>query len=343
MPERARLSLLACLSSVCLLVTPEPSLAEQNGIRSENKPKPLTCAQRYHRRLTSEVLPLVQQTQSVADAMRKARSPSMPGRWLFWEGSTIPPRTLHQQRLLATPLVRPEANLICARQVLVRGGRIHCRKWNPIPPGYKPPAFKPAKTPDKQAISHTAQRIAAELSRLVISKGAFPELEKGSSLYHRLQRTTDELLTYAAQHFRPTLCTGAQEMVGFYKRQLAPLISRTRKFHALFRTFRETRRRNAPSTQLLNIGQNPPNLETNSEIPLTIERLHTAYKELKQSNELGNRQTTKEQLKTGKYQLQFIELDAYAKHHLQHYQRLHSSFQIALSAISAAHSDECTC
>lgn len=181
------------------------------------------CALRYHAALGTEVLPLARKTQAAADTLRQPR-PEMPGQWLFWDGSGVLARTAHQQRLMSVPLINWQANRLCSNQILARGGRIRCLKWEPIPEGYQQPEPKlPTSDPTTPEITDAERRMAGRLTRRVSRKGAFAEFAFNTPLYHVAQRTTDELIVYASQPYRPTLCSGAREMIDFYTRQLRPI------------------------------------------------------------------------------------------------------------------------
>lgn len=190
---------------------------------------PATCAKRYHAKLGSEILAKAQATLIIADQMRKP-NPEMPGYWLFWDGSGIVARSPRQRRLLATPQIIVRGNRMCTRSILVRGGRIRCLKWKLIPPGYVPPQpVLPTVEPTQAIISEAERRIASRISSRVRRKGAYPELRDGTALYHVSQRTSDELISYARQPYRATICTGTTEMLNFYRHQLGPLKRKTRR------------------------------------------------------------------------------------------------------------------
>lgn len=181
------------------------------------------CARRYHAALASNVLPRVQAVQAKANRMRQPRA-EMPGHWLFWDGHGILARTARQERLLAALRSRIVNNHRCVRPILARGGRIRCLKWIPVSADDQPPAQTALRTaPRKHDISPAERRLAAAISTLVSGKGAFQELAHGTALYHIVQRTTDELIAYARQPYRSTICTGASGVLGFYQRQLTPL------------------------------------------------------------------------------------------------------------------------
>ena len=184
---------------------------------------PADCAARYHTHLGRDVLPKARMTQTVADEMR-VEVAAMPGYWQFWDGNGITARNAYQQRLLAVQLINRAANRMCVRSILARGGRIRCLKWKPIPEDYEPPpVVVPTVDPTKLEVSPAERRIAAGVARRVVANGAFRELSHGRAFYHMAQRTTDELIAYASQPQRETLCTGARELIGFYRQQLEPL------------------------------------------------------------------------------------------------------------------------
>ncbi len=181
------------------------------------------CALRYHQALQGRVSEAARATKAAAGQLRKPL-PGRPGYWLFWDGSGILARTARQKRLLAAPILNWRENRMCVRSILARGGRIRCLKWKPIPKGYEPPEPElPAVDPGKLKISPAERRIARALARRVTRKSAFREFDFNTAMYHMAARTTDELVAYTSQSQTPSLCTGAIEMVAFYRRKLAPL------------------------------------------------------------------------------------------------------------------------
>lgn len=199
-----------------------------------------TCAHRYHARLRQDSLPLAITTQTIADELRQV-SDDLPGQWLFWDGSNILARTAYQRRLLATPQHDLQTNRLCTNQILARGGRIRCLKWEPIPAGYEPPD-PDAPLPEARApkISAAEFRTASSLASLVIHKGSLQEFARDTALYHLVQRSTDELTKYTDQPYRPTICSGALEMITFYRRQLNPVFGKAERARELYAEIQAT-------------------------------------------------------------------------------------------------------
>lgn len=318
------------------------------------------CARRYHTRLASEVLPLAALTQSTADSLRALRADAMPGSWLFWNGSGIAARTAHQQSLLAVPLVDTNANRLCTRQILARGGRIRCLQWEPLPPDYEPPTVKPTDVePSKPEITPAERRIAARLSRRVTARGRFPEFDRNTAFYHIAQRTTDELLAYAGQPYRDVICSGALEMAGFYRRQLLPLRKRATQSAALHRLTLKTARETAAVA--IGAASLPSDVEFDysgtirallspvlTSVELTaatapedpMKQLENARKYL---TETRFDELPAEQREILRKALRNVEFAIYAGHEEMHLSRLTRAFDIALDEIKRIHRETCTC
>jgi hypothetical protein len=198
---------------------------ERDGLATADE-APRSCAQIFHKRLQTVVAPLTGRIWPTALNLREPDE-TLPGYWLFWDGSGVAAKTARQKRLLSGTVYLERENRVCAQSVLARGGRIRCLKWRDVPDDYEPP---PAKTPpdaaDKPRISDGERAIAAAISRRVSSKGALDELAFGTAFYHLVKRTADELDRYASQDFKAQICAGAPEMAAFYRVRLAPLEKR---------------------------------------------------------------------------------------------------------------------
>jgi len=356
-----RLTLLAPLAaSVWATVTASTVLAQGSGTTPPPNQR-VGCADRYHARLAREVLPKAELTLEVANQLRTKSKEHMPGRWLFWDGSGIANRTRRQKRLLATQIIDRQSQRMCVRPVLVRGGRIRCLKWQPIPAGYTPPPPKITKTaPIKTKITMAERRIAARLRSRVISKGALYELTHGTALYHLAQRSTDELIGYARQPYRSTICSGAPEMVGFYRARLQSLgkrvIEAARQNDAIHKT--------AISTIRAAIGASSTHPgEQSTDLASLLHRLLGKVLTRTEMAELPKKSSSIELLEKGRKFLTEQRLEAlpieqhqrtikalrstefafYADYNHRHLQRLDASFQTVLNAILTIHSQECGC
>jgi hypothetical protein len=191
------------------------------------------CSKRYHAELGGAILREAHALQGIADHLREAMT-DMPGYWLFWNGSGIAARSAYQKRLLGTQLVNLNENRLCERSVLVRGGRIRCLKWVPLPEGYE--LTEPKSLSDDTEvpeISQSERRVAASLGGFVSSKGAIRDLAHGTAFFHVIQRATDELIAYAGQPYRPAICSGAGAMLEFYRAKLKPLRTKLAAANAL--------------------------------------------------------------------------------------------------------------
>jgi len=321
---------------------------------------PATCAQRYHAKLGGDVLPKARRTLTIADAMRTKGS-DMPGYWLFWDGSGIAARNAHQQRLLAMQPIDRDENRMCVRSILARGGRIRCMMWKPIPAGYKPPPPVVATVdPTKLEVSPAERRIAASLSSRVVGKGAFRELAHGRALYHMAQRTTDELIAYTSQPHRETLCSGANELIGFYRRQLQPL-SRKAKQSAQLKM--ETRAAAHATTRValadrIETPQSDPADFTRALRALlkpvldrheyaTLTASQEPFRVLARARDLLSDQRFDAMAKRTRGHLRKalrnIEFALYADYNALHLHRLNHAFETTLNAIREAHGHACTC
>lgn len=329
--------------------------------RQAQDSRPLTCAARYHARLGSEVLPKARATLSIASQMREPR-PELPGYWLFWDGSGVLARSARQQRLLATQQINLRDNRMCVRSILARGGRIRCLQWKPIPAGYVPPKpVIPTVDPAQPGISKAERRIAAQVSSRVTRQGAFAELRYGTAFYHMAQRTSDELIAYARQPYRATICTGANEMLKFYKRRLNPLARKTSRatelreetHQAALATARiyarETDNKvshdgNKTLSQILRRlvksvlrPDEYATLVNNSEAQVLIQSVRDFLTDQRLS------EIAKPQRGALKKALRNMEFAIYARYNSQHWQRFSKSYAMTFRAIQTAHQAECTC
>jgi hypothetical protein len=323
--------------------------------------QPADCAARYHTRLANDALPKARRTLEVANEMRTKSLEYLPGRWLFWDGYGIARRTRRQKRLLATQIIDRKEQRMCVRPVLVRGGRIRCMQWKPIPAGYVPPPPKlPKANPIKVDITMAERRVAARLSARVISKGAFFELSHGTALYHITKRTTDELIGYTSQPFRRNICSGAPEMAVFYRDRLQPLLDKLADSERQQLAIKKT----AISSMRSAIGH--PSSMTGSQssgiagllrrlLRKTLTKAEFAELPEKASSirllEFARAALTDERLETLPLEqhrqlvkaLRSVEFAFYADYNHRHLQRLNASFQAVLGAILRAHSQECPC
>ena len=318
------------------------------------------CSRRYHAKLGNEVLPKARATLAMANAMRRTIS-DMPGYWLFWDGSGILARNARQQRLLATQQINIVENRMCVRSILARGGRIRCLKWKPVPAGYKPPPpVLPTVDPTKPQVSLAERRIAAALSARVSGKGAFRELEHGTAFYHMAQRTTDELIAYASQPHRETICAGANELIGFYRRQLEPL---ARKASAAGQLLSETRKTALATIRVAHPGKKPATSPGQPDLTVLTRELlvpvlkHEEYVTLTSIEDpLGTLTRAREILSDQRIDamakkvrdplrkaLRNIEFAIYAEYNARRMHQFSQTFESTFQAIRDVHSSECTC
>jgi hypothetical protein len=203
-----------------LLASRAPIAEERSSPLSSD---PQACARAYYERLRRDVQPLTEDIWPTAVRMRKA-DPTLPGHWLFWDGSGILARTARQRRLLRSTQFLERESRICVHSVLARGGRIRCLKWQDVPADYEPPAPKaPSVQATRPDISDGERQLAAGVTRRVSSRGGIVELAAGTAFYHLIKRTADEIHGYAGQDFKAGLCTGVLEMIAFYRKRLASL------------------------------------------------------------------------------------------------------------------------
>ena len=321
---------------------------------------PADCAARYHARLGRDVLPKTRMTQTVADEMR-VEVPAMPGYWQFWDGNGITARNAYQQRQLAVQLINRAANRMCARSILARGGRIRCLKWKPIPEGYQPPpVVVPKVDPTKLEVSAAERRIAAGVARRVMAKGAFRELAHGHAFYHMAQRTTDELIAYARQPQRETLCTGAKELIGFYRRQLEPLTRKVAQAKQL-QSETQTAARLTIRAALFETGKaaasDPPDYTAAIRALLrpsldrsdyaTLTTTDAPFEVLTQARDVMSDQRFEAMAKQKRARLRKalrnIEFALYADYNARHLRRLSDAFDTTFDAVLDAHARACTC
>lgn len=350
-------TVLAATSPAGATAAAQQATAADSQLASDDVRGPASCAERFHAALGHEVLPRAHATLAVADDLRK-ELPGMPGYWLFWDGHGIAARSARQQRLLATQQINTLENRMCVRSVLARGGRIRCLKWKPIPAGYKPPPpIVPESGPAKPDISPTERRLAAALGARVIGKGALRELEHGTAFYHMAQRTSDELIAFAGQPFRKSMCTGTNELIAFYRRQLEPL---SRRYQRARRLVPETHQAavaaaRASDEQLPLSAQ--PDFATLTRALLKPVLSPQEYEGLPSSDNalallshardlIGDQrfdampQDVRRPLRKA---LRNIEFALYADLNLDRMQRLAESYEAALRAIGVAHERECSC
>lgn len=338
----------------------QPATAADTRLASDDITGPASCAERYHAALGHEVLPKARATLTIADEMRKGL-PGMPGYWLFWDGHGIAARSARQQRLLASQQINTLENRMCVRSILARGGRIRCLKWKPIPAGYKPPPpIVPEADPSKPEISPTERRHAAALGARVIGKGALRELEHGTAFYHMAQRTSDELIAFAGQPFRPSLCTGTRELIVFYRRQLEPL---TRRHQRARRLLPETRQAAVAAARAALRNNEQPRATASADFADLARNLLTpvltpdefdglpagddALHVLSHARDLIGDQRFDAMPKNVRgplrKALRNIEFALYARVNLNRVHRLAAGYEAALQSIDAAHARECTC
>jgi hypothetical protein len=182
-----------------------------------------SCARDYHRRLGRDVRTLTGEIWATALEVRKPDN-TLPGRWLFWDGSGVLARTARQRKLLRSEQFLEREGRVCVHSILARGGRIRCLKWKDVPDDYEPPPDKrPAVEAKRPEITDGERRLAAAVARRVSSRGGISELAFDSAFYHLVKRAADEIDRYAGQDFKPRLCSGVPEMVAFYRKRLVLL------------------------------------------------------------------------------------------------------------------------
>ena len=196
------------------------------GASDIDRSDPLACARAYHTRLSRDVRPLTEEIWPTAVRMRKPDT-TLPGHWLFWDGSGVLARTARQRRLLRSPQFLEREGRVCDHSILARGGRIRCLKWRDVPDDYEPPAAKPAPVEARRAeITDGERQLAAGVTRRVSARGALDELAFDTAFYHLVKRAADEIHRYAEQEFKAGLCSGVPEMLTFYRKRLQPLTKR---------------------------------------------------------------------------------------------------------------------
>ncbi len=189
---------------------------------------PQSCARVYHKRLMRDIRPLTEDIWPTAVRMRKPDT-TLPGHWLFWDGSGVLARTARQRRLLKSPQFLEREGRVCVHSVLARGGRISCLKWKDVPDDYQPPQPKPTSVEaSRPEISDGERQLAAGLTRRVSSRGAISELTADTAFYHLIKRAADEIHRYAGQDYKARLCSGVPEMIAFYRKRLASLARKER-------------------------------------------------------------------------------------------------------------------
>ncbi len=352
------------MAAVCAGVL---STAAASATERANDTRPAAdCASDFHARLNRDVLSKAKATLEIADELREPIK-SLPGHWLFWKGGRVMARTAQQRRLLANPHFLQRAGRMCARAVLIRGGRVRCMKWQTIPKDYVAP--KPVLAtvdPASPEISEAEYDIAASLTPRVLSRAALDELSFGSAFYHMAKRTSDELIRYASQPLRPALCSGATEMISFYRRQLIPLSSLARNAADLARQAHKAARSTAKfALTRLTAGDGRIVMETGDEQDLRnlLRQLisqvlgESEHKRLDQSSTLleyleglaemlddkrlaafakGSRTALLKALRNS-------EFAGYAELNHERIDRLDSGFRQALAAIGTSHATACTC
>lgn len=184
--------------------------------------RPRDCAATYHRGL-AEVREIA--GTRLKDAVRRIRKGdhTLPGHWLFWR-----PEVAAIRRKLARANVQSSVivieDRICTRTVIGRGGLIRCLKWEAKPAGFKPPPPAPLTTKTVEPLASKAELKALRgLTTFVRSRGVIGAFDRPGRHYQLTKRVLGEIRGYLKQPPRPTICTGAQEMLDFYQRQLAPL------------------------------------------------------------------------------------------------------------------------
>lgn len=212
-------------------------VANEAGALSHSDPE--SCAHAYHTRLRRDVHPLTEDIWPTAIRVRKPDT-TLPGYWLFWDGSGVLARTARQRRLLNNPQFLEREGRVCVHSILARGGRIRCLKWREVAENYKPPPPKPAAVEARRPeITDGERQLAAGVTRRVSSRGAIGELAFDTAFYHLIKRAADEIHRYAGQDFKARLCSGVPEMIAFYRKRLASLARRETEAMALATNARE--------------------------------------------------------------------------------------------------------
>ncbi len=214
-----------------ILLAAVPARAEQVASRAPvaeetarpDLSDPQSCARIYHTRLMRDISPLTEEIWPTAVRVRKPDA-TLPGHWLFWDGSGVLARTARQRRLLKSPQFLAREGRVCEHSVLVRGGRIRCLKWRDVPEDYQQPQPKPTSVEaSRPEISDGERQLAAGVTQRVSSRGAISELAAETAFYHLIRRAADEIHRYAGQDFKARMCNGVPEMIAFYRARLASL------------------------------------------------------------------------------------------------------------------------
>ena len=227
------------LALVCLLLSIDTVRASEasreEAVTGQGATK--MCSRAFHDDLANKVHPAAIELPALIKDMRTAVD-AHPGRWMFWANSGVTARGRRLRRLEKAPQLLVSGGQMCVHSVLARGGRIRCLKWRTKPQNYQPP---PLPADDAEGLEVTAmdRRAARALSGVVRSRGAFPRYRHGAAAFHLVKRTADEVIAYAKQPYRETICTGAVEMADFYTRRLAKLTAEVEAAETLLVGLRE--------------------------------------------------------------------------------------------------------
>ena len=323
---------------------------------------PTSCARNYHKRLMRDVRPVTKEIWATAIRARQPDT-SLPGRWLFWDGSGILARTARQRQLLRSPQFLEREGRICVHSVLSRGGRIRCLKWKDVPDDYEPPPAKPpaveAKRPE---ITDGERRLAAGVTRRVSSRGGLDELAFDTAFYHLVKRAADDVDRYADQDFKPRMCSGVQEMVAFYRKRLRPLAKKEQDALELATSALKAARATL-NVALEAAGLEEPLGNGQAGRPLGIEDLVGTVLSAKERASLAAFDPdveflakAREYLTESRFEsleakqsrplhkaLRTAEIAMYAEINADRLGQLHAAFEAGFEAILEAHRTSCTC
>lgn len=186
------------------------------------------CAQRFQ-----EALGAIAQHELLAIGDARAAlttaDAALAGTWMFVKRSDRL-RARLAQRLADGPLT--QGDKVCAQATVDRGGRIRCLKW--VDKANAPP--RPSADLSRARDTHMSRSelaLVSQLSRIVRSRGVLEEFDKNGRFSFLVSRTSDELGDYVRQQYRPGLCAGASEMMGFYDNALEPMRKRIEEFKRL--------------------------------------------------------------------------------------------------------------
>lgn len=167
----------------------------------------MSCASSYHAALSAVHAASGDRMARAVKAMGRVDA-ALPGRWLFWG----PPGQSGRQRI--------ETRRQCV-VLEARGGRTRCARFEErLLPG-PIPAQVPAKAPGAEELK--ALRFVDETVR---GKGALVEFGANGRYKVMSERFADDVRIYTSQPVHPALCTGAGDLLEFYREALAPLRKR---------------------------------------------------------------------------------------------------------------------